>query len=575
VTNAAELLAKLEHENMFLLRLGDDRAWYRFHQLFADFLQSTVPPDEQRELHLEASRWFAANGLLEDAIKHALAARDYPAVVPLLRAQIDTSLSRGQLPTLAGWLDSMPAAILKGNGDLAGYKAWLLYLQGKTSQAPAYAALGDAVAQNSAPAADLGRLLAFRSYLALNWGEPKEAVAFAQSALAHLKDTESFFQPYALVLMGQALALQKSHRQAAETLRDAIQRSTNLGNLLMEVDGRGHLAEVLYMQGQLREAKLICLDGLKLSLDPSGAESPTAGLVHIPMGTLLYESNDLVEAERHLIVGGKLCEELHMVSYRVAGKCTLAKLYWVLGKRDTAWQTLAEAQRVSEHPECPRRQRLVAAMTAELHAREGNLDAASRTLHMAAHLPGVASEHELLVQARVLLAEGNPGAAWKLLSLLEEQAEGEQSYGVLIAINIVQSQCKAALGQHAGAHERLESAVSYAATEQYVRSFVDDAPVLVEMLEKTKSVAPEFVASILAQMGPDDSSRAQPPAKPLSEQEVKILALMNRGLTNREIAERLQMTLGNTKWWTSQIFGKLRARNRVEALAIARRLRLL
>jgi LuxR family maltose regulon positive regulatory protein len=47
------------------------------------------------------------------------------------------------------------------------------------------------------------------------------------------------------------------------------------------------------------------------------------------------------------------------------------------------------------------------------------------------------------------------------------------------------------------------------------------------------------------------------------------------GLSNREIAERLVITVGTTKWHLNQIYGKLHVRNRTEAVALARQLQLL
>ena len=56
---------------------------------------------------------------------------------------------------------------------------------------------------------------------------------------------------------------------------------------------------------------------------------------------------------------------------------------------------------------------------------------------------------------------------------------------------------------------------------------------------------------------------------------MEILRQLDAGLTNLEIADRLAITVGTTKWNLNQIFGKLQVRNRLEALARARELKLL
>jgi len=67
----------------------------------------------------------------------------------------------------------------------------------------------------------------------------------------------------------------------------------------------------------------------------------------------------------------------------------------------------------------------------------------------------------------------------------------------------------------------------------------------------------------------------QPLADPLSERELEVLDLIAAGLTNREIADRLFITVGTVKRHVNNIYGKLQAHHRAEAIARARDLGLL
>ena len=81
-----ETLEYLEHANLFIVPLDDERRWYRYHHLFADLLrqrlhQSTAPSarGEGRgvaELHSRASQWYEDHGLELEAFQHAAAAND-------------------------------------------------------------------------------------------------------------------------------------------------------------------------------------------------------------------------------------------------------------------------------------------------------------------------------------------------------------------------------------------------------------------------------------------------------------------------------------------------------------------
>ncbi len=574
--DSKDVLSYLDQANMFLIRLDDEREWYRYHQLFADYLRSGVPAAEQRELHQKASAWYEANRFGAEAIKHAMAAKDTESSVRLVRSHVEESLSRGEMPTLLSWLDGLPESVLRLHSDLAGYKSWLLYLRGQSAQGRSYSALANGVDASDAPPVQQGISLAFRAYLALNWSDPKDAIPLAQQALDQLGNGTSFFHPYALCLMGQAQGLANDRRTAAETLREAVRRAQQQGNRLMALDALGHLAGTLKAQGQLREAIVLCTEAADQYVDAADNPLPIVGLVYVPLGMLHYELGDLETARRFLTLGINLCEQLGMVYFRLLGKCALATLQHACDENDQAWTTLAAAREVSEQPESPRRQRMVAIATAEFQLREGNVEAAARTLEHARSLAGPPTEPERMAQARLLLAEHSPSMAWKVLTALEESAQQQQSNGSLIAIYVLQALCKRTLGQHAGARQCVENAVSLAASAGYRRAFLDEGANIIAMLEQARHVAPAFVSSLLA---PDSSGRDLPPAgplpEPLSKVELEILSLLNRGLTNQEIANRLGMTVGTTKWRMNQIFGKLQVRNRIEALARARQLKLL
>ncbi len=76
----SSVLETLERDNLFVVPLDTERSWYRYHHLFADVLHArllTEHPAWCRELHRRASDWYAARGLVADAVRHALAAEDF------------------------------------------------------------------------------------------------------------------------------------------------------------------------------------------------------------------------------------------------------------------------------------------------------------------------------------------------------------------------------------------------------------------------------------------------------------------------------------------------------------------
>jgi LuxR family transcriptional regulator, maltose regulon positive regulatory protein len=591
IQNSQQMLEHLERSNLFLIALDDQRRWYRYHTLFADFLRSEVPEPERRALHAKASAWYEANGFVADAIKHALAAQDMAAAARLIRDSFEAMATVGEFTTLLGWLNALPEQFVRADSVLSCHKGWVLYLRGQIDAAEGYALAATTQQRPDASALQRGMLLAFQAFLAINRGEPGRAMQLAQAALSLLGDSESFFRTTALSHLGQALRLTGDLQLAIQTLRQAVQLGQQLGHHLIILEALGYLAPLLYMQGQLREALALCQQAADEYRDARGNPLPMAGLVHVPLGILYYETDDLDRAQYHLETGISLCQQLGTVYSTLVGLRTLARLHYGRGDRDLAWATLETARQLAVQSKNRQRIRLVSAVTAEFQLRDGQIAAAAHTLVDLHDAAGTRSQHETLTYAHVLLAQGHPDAAQRVLGQFEEAARRQGRNGSLIAIYLVQALAEQALAHPAAARERLEQALVLAAPDGYRRVFLDEGPAIAALLPQARHVAPSFVTSLLdafprtesrglsaeslapahAVLSPQSSALPEP----LSEAELKVLRLVATGLSNREIADRLVITVGTTKWHLNQIYGKLHVRNRTEAVALARQLQLL
>ena len=73
-TDSGTLLPQLERFHGLLVPLDDEHAWFRYHPLFADYLQQQLErerPGELQRLHRRAAHWFGEHGHLGEAVRHA------------------------------------------------------------------------------------------------------------------------------------------------------------------------------------------------------------------------------------------------------------------------------------------------------------------------------------------------------------------------------------------------------------------------------------------------------------------------------------------------------------------------
>jgi LuxR family maltose regulon positive regulatory protein len=297
-SDSHEMLVALERANLFLVPLDDQRRWYRYHHLFADFLRTELVETEQQDLHARASRWHETLGFTPEAIKHALSGRDYVTAVRLIRRGAEEACRLGAYNTLLGWVNALPETVVRAHSDLLVHKGWILYLRGEFVTGEAYAALAVANQRPDDLPLHRGMLLGFRAYLAINRDEAVQAAKFAEEALTLLGETESFYRTTALSYLGQAQRMIGDRQTAAHTLRQTIALGQRLGHHLPTLEALGYLTLLLYQQGKLREAIASCEQAASPYLDARGHPLPVAGLVYVPLGMLSSEANDL-ERARH------------------------------------------------------------------------------------------------------------------------------------------------------------------------------------------------------------------------------------------------------------------------------------
>jgi LuxR family transcriptional regulator, maltose regulon positive regulatory protein len=141
----------------------------------------------------------------------------------------------------------------------------------------------------------------------------------------------------------------------------------------------------------------------------------------------------------------------------------------------------------------------------------------------------------------------------------------------------------------------LERSLALAEPEGFVRLFVDEGPPMAALLERlvresrhhgTCAATDRYAGRLLERFaagtglydtsgnGASRSGRV-PGLEPLSEREIEVLELVAAGRSNAEIARELYLSVGTVKAHVHHIFGKLIVRNRSQAVARARELRLL
>src|ERR687886_1504642 len=137
ITGQADGAARLEalhRGNFFVVPLDDTRQWYRYHHLFAEVLAAQLraeQPEQVALLHGRASTWYEQHGSPADAIRHALAARDFARAADLVERAVPAMLRSRQEATLLGWLQALPDALVHCRPVLSVHYTGTLLVSGE------------------------------------------------------------------------------------------------------------------------------------------------------------------------------------------------------------------------------------------------------------------------------------------------------------------------------------------------------------------------------------------------------------------------------------------------------------
>ena len=504
-------LERLEHANLFVIPLDDERHWYRYHHLFVDVLRQRLRqehPDLVSVLHRRACGWFERQGLVGEAIDHALAAQDWERAVRLIESNGVTVVLGRQIQTMLGWIDRIPEELARERPALCTIRALALVLSNRPDAAEA--SLREAERYLGAnPTTDqartiLGRAAVIRAAIARSSGDLERCVAMGRKGLELLPETES--TGLAAAKTNAALAYQVSgnvapaNERALEEVAVSFRASGAQVMLLRSID---FLARLRTLQGRLRAAAATYEESAQVASGGDGLRgSVNSAAYYVGLGDIHREWNDLDSAESHLRRGIEMFTETSSVDAEVVthGYISLSRLQQARGRHAEAQATLEEFADLT-------RQRdffsLLAARGEAALARlalvQDDLPAAVSWAEAsglgACDEPSYRREEQYLTRARVLLARGQLGPinshldeALGLLDRLFKAAEGAGRMGSVIEILALRALALQARQECSESLPTLESALTLAEPEGYVRVFVDEgAPMAVLLSELLKT----------------------------------------------------------------------------------------
>lgn len=618
-TQGTSLLRKLESENLFLVAISPRRYWFRFHHLFRAWLMHRVEEvlgPELPSLHRVASLWFAKEGAVMEALHHAMLANDEELAVELLSPQLETMQFHQAFQTIMQLTGILSVATRIRHPVVVAYHLWacLGYNHWTAAHdhelAVATESLLSTVEQDSLLDVVRATSLAHEvpsGVLELSFVTSMKLHKTGDMSLGR-EWLESLVEPLFRVRpsMGMyALTALSSHPQwlhhsgALERVRELTlevpEQSLVLSELLVLLDAWG-----CYDKADLARASALARQVYERAL-PSGLPPFVSWQACSLLSLFSWERGDVEEARRWLFRAASYDLEKSAWHWSRHFYTLKSLLLFEDGDVTGAYATLAEANDLqrgfSYGPFDP-----IALMTVVFDWLQGDFTSlwewvARSGLSAEDTFALNSDEHELAYHLfwLTLFYEQRFEEAQRLLDTMRSQAQELGLCRVLIVHHLMQAMLCDYKSEEREAIEEVKSAFRLAAHGEMVRVFVPYEASLKaifvsllrapEWLQKESSST--FVNKLIGLL-PEVQRALESHSKTkavrvsesgdivqLSRREREVLQVVSEGLTYKEIATKLHISMETVKQHMKNIFQKLQVNKRGQAVSRARALSLL
>jgi LuxR family maltose regulon positive regulatory protein len=591
-SGSEQMLLELEDANAFVVSLDPERTWFRYHQLLADFLRLALRrtlADEVGELHRRAARWFTDHGDVVEAVRHTLAAGDWPDAARLLADHLFSLTLDGQEATIAALLGSFPRGASADHPELALAHAAVQLAHGRLDEAAAQLALAEPHV-HSTPLARRRRLAvaiaSVRLATARRSGQFTEVIEQVNLLDASISDASteqiamgsSELQGVALLNLGIVETWSGRFDDAERHLSEGATLAQTIGRPYLEVACRAHQGfpskRVSLASARERGRQAVAL-AERYGLEDRPILAPALGAV----AGVTFWMGEFDEGERWLRRAWEVAEPQIDPAAAVMLHMVTGMLHIGRGQHQSALEAFSAAARAqSQLTGVHALAQPTVGWLATTQARLGMRDEARATLtEFSAAREGTFYN----ARAAIFMAEGDPASALDVLRDVREVTPPVDFPGFgLVEAHLLAGIAHLDLGDRNAAAAAVEAALTTAEPDRLIFPFaMTEAAELLDVLPRHETAHGALLADIIdllrAAPAPSIDEQRSAQLEELSPSELRVLRYLPTNLTRPEIARELYISINTVNTHLRNIYSKLDARDRASAVSRARELRLL
>jgi len=594
-----EFIKWLRNENLFVIPLDPEKQWFRYHHLFQKLLVNQLnrrsSTGEIKALHAQAGAWLAENGIIEEALRHYLAAEDIPAAIQLVARNGNNLMNNQQWPVLERLIDMLPRDHVEQDPELLLFKAWHHHVQTSGCDLQTKIAINkkiESLMKNLSEKAltretqIIGHFESLRGHEFWLSADGENALKYGLSACDKIPMHHKRARVSAYLFLAGAYQMTGDLETGLSIYTDEIQKSIDKGSDYY-APYIEKLCYLYWIDADMVVIRQTAERSLEIAMKLRLPESVSFALFFL--GIVSYHQNRLKVAEEKLT---QMVNNYYFLNVVMAahGSVALAMVYMARGEFDRAKQYCKKALNYAIDTNNQEAIRIISAFEAEYALRRGHIAKASQWAERFRSDPFTVPylfyfPHLTLV--RILMAQDTADSRQQAADLLNQLSDFLKSiHNNQFQINVLALQALHldTLGEKSAALDKLTKALNLAEPSGFIRIFVDLGPQMFGLLKQLlrQNVALDYIRQILSAYRNDEravipkaadgpmTSDDQSMVEPLTHRELDVLDLLAQRLSNQEIAEKLFISTTTVKTHLQNIYGKLNVSKRREAVEKAK-----
>jgi LuxR family maltose regulon positive regulatory protein len=588
-------LADLEADNLFITAIDTDRNWYRLHPLFSDLLRlrliELVGDEGVRKLLSLAAEWENENGLHLESVQHYILAGEPTKAGDVAIIPASMMLEAGESARCAAWLDHLPGEVTNPSLGIQLIYGYALISNSQFIEAGKHADIAQGVfdaIQGYLPDPQRleiqSKINCIRALVAAEKGDIEEARKLSDQALPSLPVTD----PVRTSLwLGLASGYQHNNQiqEAIHCLENAIKESSTPEQNTIRIVAINNLAMVYIQLGEFDRGEALSRSSMYKPDRVTLESDPITSIAYLYQSFLAYERNYLEKVEEYSEAGLELAKKWGNLDV-ICGLFNVRMLYALsAGRNDLAEELFSQYSELARniHP-AQLSYDLFLVNSLRYYLRAGHFDKAQTMLSQSfANLVRVSdfrAENLWIERAIGELWLGNhirPDTRAKILAIRENCRSSGRKL-LFSQISLLFAADEQRKFQKSKPSNDLESTMRICREIGLLRSLIDLLPIYQSVFElclKSDDPLVRNYARTLITLDKGSTGTVVSPSftvdvEELSDRELEVIALLAAGLSNAVIAERLVVSPGTVKRHVHNIFEKLGATSRIDAVAKAR-----